>query len=419
MLPPTFNQVSRVVKLIASLQSTIKLLPDGYKTDGQREAARFICDPDHDQTVLQMYRRSGKTHIVAVIGAIYIIQGENVIVGSPTLSQSSRLLFKEVAEIVDILFSVLGGCRRVRDSLTYITWDNGASLLALTANPISKQQEGYGGALLLIDESHRIDVEILPVLLPSIDDAVEAGIGKVVILGVGGHKTKLIEWIKKQEGWTSYKYKASMETNLSKQVIFDKARATHSDIWYDQHYECMPCHEGLRLCYPIINDRIDTTRNISLGMHPRHFFGIDIGKVDETVVCVIEKVGEVANIVDHFSMSGRDHIPIAKEVYRFINKYAWAPERIIVEHNSVGTYFQDTLISLGMNTRTINTTEDFKDGVWHSSSVAMKNNKLGIEDKVMAEKLGSITYSIKENGHLNIEHSDYWSAFSMAYGGLV
>lgn len=416
MLPPTYKQVCRVVKLLAGLNPKVKLLQDGFKTEGQREAAKVLTS--EDQVILQMYRRGGKTYIVAVIAAIYIVCGERVILGLPTLMQASRILFKEIADIVEILFELLGGVRTERDSLTYLTWENGGSLLALTANTVSDHQEGYGGAYLLIDESHRIDPDILAKLLPTIDDAVEKGIGRVVILGVGGHKSKLIEWLKKKVGWKQYRYPASAEKDPGKQVIFDKARDTHSDIFYDQHYECLPCHEGLRLCYPIMNARIDTTGLEVQGIGKVYYFGIDIGKVDYTAVCVLERVGHIFNVVDHFTMTGQNHIPIAKEVYKFIDRYTWSPDRIIVEANSVGTYFQDTLNELGMTTRTIFSTETFKDGVWHTSNVAFKSGKLGVPDPIMSEKLSAITYSIKPNGHLDIEHCDFWSAFSMAWGGI-
>jgi hypothetical protein len=263
-----------------------------------------------------MYRRSGKSYIVSVIAAIYIIQGENVIVGSPTLSQSSRILFKEISEITDTLFTLIGGCKKIRDSLTYTTWSNGASLLALTAGLVSKQQEGYGGAFLLIDEGHQIDKEVLPRFLPSIDDAVEAGIGKVVVLGVGGHRSRLIEWVKEQQGWSSYKYKASMETNPAKQVIFDKAKATYPDWQWRQHYQCEQSSEGQRFMHSAIPEAIDISQCISSGQKPIIYFGIDVAKEkDSTIVKALSAVNKivdnemkrVVNEVDSFEINGVDY----------------------------------------------------------------------------------------------------------------
>lgn len=411
--PISYDKLAKFIKIIADMQDKVVLLPNGFKSTGQEEAAKFLCS--NDQNILQMYRRSGKSHLVSVLACIYILQGESVIIGSPTLGQSSRIIFKMIIDMVDTFSSILG-IRKIRDSLTYTTWDNGGSILALTANMTSNQQEGYGGALLLIDEGHRIEPEILPVLAPSVDDAFEIGIGKIVILGVGGHKSKLIEVMKDREGWSRYRYAASMETQPTKIAVFDKAKKSNSDIYYDQHYECLPCHEGLRLCYPGLPGGIDITDRLSKGLKKIYYFGIDIGKKDETVVVVGERVGDIRNIVDCFAMSGQDHIPIAKAVYNFIDtNYVWTPSRIMVEHNSVGSYFQDTLTDLGMPSMTVTTTERFKDNTWHTSSVSMREGCLGIHNETVRRHLENITYSIKPNGHLDIEHNDYFSAFSMCW----
>jgi hypothetical protein len=410
---PTYKQISRIVRLLGG--SGVKCIDGGWKTAGQREGAKVLAE--NDQVIYQAYRRSGKTFIVAVIAAIYIIEGRGVIVGSPTLSQSSRILYAEIVDMVDTLFELLGGVKKIRDSLTYTTWSNGGMILALTANIKSNQQEGYGAALLLIDEAHRIDPDILPILLPMIDDAVEDSIGKCILLGIGGHRTSLIELQKEKKGWTKYKYPASEEPDPSKQVIFDKAKDNHSDIWYNQHYECMPCQEGQRLCFPSIPVRIDISKNIGLGIRAINYFGIDVGKVDETVVVVGEKVGEIVNVIDHFSMTGTDHIPIAKAVYHFINtNYTWSDERIAVEYNAVGGYFLDTLHSLGMYAGSITSTETFKDGAWHKANKMMEKERLGIDDQKMYIELSNMSYSIKKNGHMDFDHNDYFSAFTMLMG---
>lgn len=234
----------------------------------QEEACKFAFE--HTHVIDQEPRQMGKTYKVGIILTNYIGAGYRCFIAMPTLSQSARLIFRQVKENLNrlapmfpalTLRSGYGNVDTVSNQ-SEILLETGAGIVALSSDPES-QKEGYTGALLVFDEGHNTTVKVVDMMAPFVQRAMQRGTGRIIIMGVGGAIDSAVEK-KKQQGFAHLRLPASEiarrwpKFNNGKPVapIFDNAKRTMSKQMYDQHYELLPVSAGRRKLFPNLLDKL-------------------------------------------------------------------------------------------------------------------------------------------------------------------
>ena len=378
----------------------------------------------------QLYRQGGKTWGTSLISAAYITALGTPIIAAPTLSQSSQLIFDQTQKFAQAFIDeYLGRIKRTRDTLTYIQWDTGVMLRALSANDISvRKPEGYTGSILVIDEGHRVNQNMMGIFLPMLSDAVMEGTAKVIILGVGGHKTSAIE-VMKQRGYRTVRIPAEQASDMEPALIplFEKAKRELSDWEYRMFFGCESTLEGVHAMYGMIPDRISVPEVVMRSVRPRFHFGIDVARVrDATVVHVWEVYGygeeAFINHVDEYILENVSIPQQGRMIYEWINgRYVWRPENIVVELNGIGAGLYDCLreTPLGERIGGINTTADLKEAFWNWHARSMRNGRFGVCVLESKHEYENMVYTTREaDGKLSFQHSDRWMASCMCWCSL-
>lgn len=430
--PVTIDSVERILHVL------------GYEWRGpwQREAVEACCD--YPEVVIQGSRQVfGKTFCVGLFEASRIIAGNTVTIGYPTLAQATRLLSERVIGNVSAFGNAMEAelkrkfWKKSREQTTYQRWalvddpKHEGKLYVLSANEVSVHPpEGYTTDDLDLDESHRLTQKTLGIFEPFTDIATETGNAHIIYLGVGGHKASLIETKKQQAGVKVVRWPASriVEVEPRWAEVFEKRRASLSDWQWRQHYECLQSTEGMRLMFPDpIPVEISTQEWQRRGLAPVLFFGIDVGKVvDSTVVKVISVVnsdaGYLINEIDTYEISGISYTDQADAIFKFIDRYGWRKENIVVELNGVGQAFFDILNDGPLRgIRGINTTADLKESFWHQMSMMIREGRYACKrDESRLHYEGMMYENVPSAGgfKMEFEHSDYWMALCMAFAGL-
>ena len=424
MRPVTYKTVDNVRKI----------LNYNWRNKAQEICIREILD--HDQVIFQAYRQFFKSFSSKLIGASYVFNGGIPIVAAPTLTQSARIIYRGIkANTNQLLKATDIQGRREPDTTTETVWWEGkpytsdiiGSLLALSANELSpKKPEGYTGDILLVDEGHDVNESMVGVFTPMLSDSRQAGTARVLITGVGGHKTSAIEMLK-QRGYHIVRMPASRALELDPTLgpLFDIYREELSEWEWDKYYECKEITEGLRHMFPVVPGGIDITHLQALNMKPRYWFGIDVGKrIDATVVKVMEQYGEIVNDIESLELHGTDYVLQAQLIYNYINdRFIWAPNRISIETNGPGEVLRDILnqqqyFGLGGSIQGVTTTADLKEETWNTISRWFRNGTFGVSDPEARAHYEKLMYNVNDAGKIEFEHSDPYMALVTCINGM-
>ena len=375
----------------------------------------------------------GKTFAASIVGAAYILCGHTDIIAFPTLTQSSRLLTRDTADHVNQFAEIVPGIRKKSDDKTEKRWIMPGvptwkpQLLALSSNEISSSKpEGYTGDILFMDEGHRLSPDIAGIFSPFLNVARREQRARFVILGVGGHRSRLIEERKTHEGYHLIRYTADdiAALDASWVPVFDEERDNMPDWQWRQHYMCEPATEGMKPMYPEAIPKIDIKAMLQANVKPAYYFGIDVGRVsDLTVVHVLHAIGGLVNSVGQYEVPQNMPFPEQAElIYRYINNnYAWRAGRITIELNGMGIGLFDILNDDGyfLGLQGIWTDAQLKEDVWSDTLVAARKGVYGIAVAEYADHVAGLCYNTREtDGKIEIEHSDYWMAKVMAWAGM-
>lgn len=138
-------------------------------TPGQEDIIRAIAWEKHKRLIINCMTRYGKTRSIAVAVGIYILSHENkkVLLIAPTYKQAYilRNYFAEMIADSDLLSGMVGkyvGAKRLRQQLSQarITFSNGCELMILSAEGQANRLAGFGGDVIIIDESALIKPEV-------------------------------------------------------------------------------------------------------------------------------------------------------------------------------------------------------------------------------------------------------------------
>jgi len=440
--PVTIETVNRLMRIIPDQKTESGYLE--WRGEWQREMLDALVN--YPEVVIQASRQvAGKTFTVGMFEAARIIAGNTVTIGYPTLAQSSRLLGERITGNVNTINKLLSDAtghklfRQPREQVAYQRWQlmddptHEGKLYSLSANEIAVHKpEGYTTDDLDLDEAHRQTEKTLGIFEPFTDIALEQGNARIVYIGIGGHKTSLIEQKKLKPGVKVVRWPASriMSVTSKWDKVFEQRRASMSDWQWRQHYECLQSTEGMRLMYPEgIPGVIDVQEILRHGLAPILYFGIDVGKiVDYTVVKVIsvitglvgQEVKKIINEVDTLLVPQIDYTEQAIIIKNWIDKrYYWKGERIVVELNGPGQVFYDVLGKVfGRRIRGITSTAELKEQFWHETTTAIRDGRYGCVQEESRLHYEGMTYEYKQGKagfKMEFEHSDHWMALCMAW----
>ncbi len=141
-----------------------------YATNLQQDIIRTIAFAEHPRTIINCMTRYGKTKSVAIGVCLYIIlhKKKKVLCIGPRYD-TTNILRNYIAEIIvesPKLVSMLEGqgvgIQRIKKQLSRkrLTFNNGSELLLLSAEGSASRLMGFGGDVIIIDESCQIKKDV-------------------------------------------------------------------------------------------------------------------------------------------------------------------------------------------------------------------------------------------------------------------
>lgn len=453
----TFAGVQALAEYLAQCRALESGLPakDAFKGPWQEEICQWIGDNTY--SAIQAPRRLGKTYSVSLWGTLYIAAGYRVILALPTMRAGSRLIFRQITDNIARLamaFPVLGEKRLVdQPSMGEILWPNAGQLICLSSDK-DANVEGYGCEYLIIDEAHRTALTRVAVFQPFTDDAVEQGIGRVTLLGIGGGaKTSALEGVKflhneeVEEGepdlttlasYQNLRYRAddmilqfpSHAKDLKSR--FAKARATMTQQDYDEQYNTEPGSEGTDKIFqngiPKFAEWNRTVFGATL------YAGIDPGKKRDDSVLTILEVAPSAfafdppklaiNVVAKISPPRNTPYPEQARFYRAELEQRGIPaNRVTIETNGVGEGLADIMSEHWPGVNYYWANEWFNQFLTGQLQEAARTGTFGIYDDATRRECAElyVTREAKDDGTTKtlFQHSDTFASIRAALFGVA
>jgi len=139
-------------------------------TKKQEEIVRSIAFKKHDRIVIISYTRYGKSMSVAMAACLYIIgnTNKNINIISPKFEQSTIIrnyisqFILECTQLRDIIDIDTTGIDRLKKEVSKkrLTFKNGCELRIMSAEGTADRLMGWGGDLIILDESDLIADEV-------------------------------------------------------------------------------------------------------------------------------------------------------------------------------------------------------------------------------------------------------------------
>lgn len=439
----TFEAVEAVAEYLAYAYARVegRTPPKSpWKGDWQRDAIRHVMANTYSTE--QMARRLGKSYGTALIGTTYMGAGYPILGALPTMQQGSRQIFRQVSRnlsFLGLVFPVLA--KRVIDNMSNILMPNKGEITLLSADK-GAEKEGYGGAFLFVDEAHKCDVSTLQIFQPFTDDYVRDGVGRVLLLGIGGPPESAIEYMQNppefqddmvsedgpalQTKYAPFRLDADdlARDYPSLKPTFDKALALLGVDGYNQHYRCKTVPVGTRMVYPGLKRHIEGVVDTD---KPRYIFGIDVGKVkDATVVATLRvkeapKLGVKAlELIDYHEIRGSRYPEQGAEIMKYIWGYYKDPRErdlgnINIETNGPGEPLADILEDMGIvDLQRSWTDEKWKRLIIRDLQQGARQGWFAVPDSIAHRQLSALSFEIDGFGKEKWEHNDLHSALLKA-----
>lgn len=409
----------------------------------------------HPYSSIQAGRRLGKTYAVGVWGAAYIAAGLRVIMALPTVGQSKRLIFRQIVNNVERLlpaFPAIG--RRLVDqpSMGEILWENAGQITCLSSHA-DAEVEGYGCEFLIIDEGHKTQLDRVAVFQPFVDDAILDGIGRVVMVGIGGPLTSALEGVKfllndterlERDGIDMSKIQRYQSLHYDADEIvkdwpelkprFDQAKATMTQADYDKNYRCLPEPEGTEKIFQsgIAKEARTVTDNYRL------FAGIDPGKrQDDSVMTVFEvKPSAIAghngnpqlacNLIERVKLPRGLNYPAQARAYiqHWQDNYPNMPAKhLSVEYNGVGDGLADMINEVAPGINYYWSSPEYNGWLIGRQQIKARERTMGIHDDATRREIESLymTREAKPDTGVKIEyqHNDTHASMRAAFFGMA
>lgn len=416
-LHPRRLSLKAIEGLLLLLIKLTRHLPAGERPGYWRawQARIFEALLEHERAIVQGCRQAvGKTYIAALLAVVYIILGYRVVIGMPSLRQSSRILLRRVLLWLSALERPLG-LRRLINNQYEVEWNNGGALLALSTNEAAARGvQGYTCALLILDEGHETFDEYFGTYSPLVAIAMRDGYGAIVILGVGGFADSVIER-KKAAGYHLEFWPAAriVELDESWRIYFEQQKRELTSEAYDKYFNCLPVVAGGRYVF----DRLVAFADSAGQVEPTYYFGVDVGKIiDTTSLLVVEERLPAVNVIDWRTWQGVNYIDQAQACAEHIGRYEYSPYNVAVEVNGPGEGFADALSKIYpfhclARVKTTDAPPGFRKTGWIKGLQKVASaGMFGVVDSRLRANLGALRYEVNEQGRYNWPHNNELSA---------
>lgn len=423
---------------VIHVERILHLLGGDWLGPWQRRAVEAMLTCGRGRTI-QLPRQTGKTYAAALVAVAVLMCGGSVIIGMPTMTQSTSLLFSTIASMMDKLCKLIPGrmlrVKHGKDGAAAKEYTNGGKLRAISQAQMDNRDtppEGYTADMLIIDEAHRAERAMLGICMPFLTQAKRKGHDRALLLGVGGHDLSLIEEMK-VNGFEPFMIKPGVivQEDPSYGAVFADFKRILTPVDYDSHIELLPVSEGLRRIFPDLQravavDEVHRWDNLA----QRYYFGIDVGRTsDLTVVAVLRRTGRFIDFVDYHEDTGpfvvRDGNGIgqADRIVAFVDQYIYNDENIAIEINGMGCGLYDILHAHPFyRMQAVQLDYDYKKAVIDQMVRDCRDGIFRVSDSTTLDELKRLKFEIKMSSTLALryewEHSDKLSAIIMAYAAM-
>lgn len=412
---------------------------------------------------------TGKSFVDSLLACAYIVLGEPVIVGMPTLTQGGEIISDRIDWMMKHVEARLRGTKyelaRItgRDNIRLKKWNNGGAMKVLSTDETA-QREGFTATLFLHDEAQeslpndissngKPSYKILADCQPMLNVARRNGKAKFIMSGIGGDVDEcLIEDSVKHFGYQLCHITTEeiAEADPLWRPVFEDEKDTQTPEYYARNYDCLSGGAGKqKIFWNPLPPKALTVESLNL---MNLIIAFDIGKTQDKTIgyCIEARPSQVAqemayNIVDRIELYRVPYDDIIDQdtgevilegQVRILHN--WLTEKkdyyglshidagtIYLEANNVGEAVYDGLTGrYGWQVNRVWTAEDSVHFFFELARMLCKDQRLGVEDPATRDKLNKLSYSKKPNEdgtgvRLIIEHSDDFSALLVAMHGLM
>ena len=415
-----------------NIQEVVKTLFDIDLTPKQLEITKAILNPKQKRIVISAFTRYGKTFIVAIATILYLVRnpGHRILLVSPKIDQT-RIIRDYIANfIVDsglaeelIDFSSDKTSRIKKEiSKNMITFKNGCSLKMLSAEGTAERLMGWGGELIILDESCLVDYEVYRTKISR-------------MLGDNAN-SKLVEignpWHRRNQMYTHWLDTSFLKIHVGYKTGLEEGRIT-SEFLADQKQLLSPIEFKILYEADFPADTEDTLikhdwiknaqRDIpDPNMTPVVLVGVDCARYGEDLT-VFTVVHRFQNLYKVFSCTSKSKQSITKTVGDLINIIqVHSPDKILIDDGGLGGGVTDGLKEyLDNNYRDVSKVPEIKplvmgsraedspnnlnkktDVYMHLKKLFEEGNIIIPQNSTLVSQLSMMLYEITSNGKVKI-----------------
>lgn len=416
------KSIGRLLALLweDNIQST---LPP-YAGAWQRDFGRAL--DQHNKIAFKAPRQTGKSTVIKALAISQLLLGNNVILASPTLQQTSRILLQDIHKSMS-QFKKLG-VEPVKKEGHYTEYNTGGKLVGLSLSG-DAAIEGYTSGLLIIDEAQNCSVETYEKLLPSISQSIRDGSFKIVVTGIGSVNPNSLlaqSYSRLNFHLLHITPEYVLECDPSYAVVFNEFKETLTNQAYRLNIDVEDLDVGSHQLYPFIEPFVAYNK-AAKNLQPEIYVGIDVGRhSDETVVIVIQKKWDEMNIIGCLKLPSEPFHIQASKIHDFLLKNDDIQGKIVrccIESNGLGVGLYDRLQEINANGEPylrylypVHIDYKKKSRAVHMVQDAFEKKKLGCNLDVVTKELKMLTQSFTGLNEEKAEytHSDIHSALLMA-----
>ncbi|MDQ3024175.1 MAG: terminase family protein [bacterium] len=389
-------------------------LPEDIRPGPPRpwQSAALHLQLDFAYSSLQGARQgAGKTFVAALVIACHLLLGSSVTVAMPTYRQGSSILVRRVLLFMQLLEGLVQ-IKRTCCNKDESAWDNGARLTTLSTSSGGRRgTQGWTSRVVVIDESHEVAWRDMAWFMPLVALAMKRGCGRIMLLGVGADELKAPAQARLMPEYASLVLDDATLCEIDRQHrsrlpdghpelleqswsdFFERERALWDEDYYRQFYQCESPGASRRKIFERVPEM--AVFNDVAAATVEHFLGVDVGKQrDQTVVAVLEKRGQLCNLVDVVRLPlGLPYSQQARELAALAKQWNCPPGRFAVEVNGPGQALLDVLVdwigpSVPHATGMVMTTQrkiatiaalqsDIRHGVFGVAQIPLRGSRVG------------------------------------------
>jgi len=366
----------------------------------------------------KMPRQTGKTWTASFIAVAYLLNGIDVLVAYPKLTQGWDILLSKIRDVCLML-----GVGLEKASINGIVCSNGAAVHVVTTQKGFDSNRGYTAGCLLVDEAQNMEANLLNSLLSTVTVYARMDMETVIFMGTGGYRNKLLEtcWRENDFQLTHLMPHHIISIDPSYKEVDDGWKKKLGVQGYRTEQLCFMVEGGNSSIFKHIDEPLP--EHLREGATFRNVVGIDVGQnPDRTVVMWCKYYpGSIPRIEVVDSLRLGDPYPVQQ-----VRIEEWIKERklnnapIAVEVNGIGRALYDYLSLQDLAdpepiTRVgkFHIGADKRDIVYRLQTYDYKKAIHFTDEKTRNAVSGLISYT-DDNGKWKCDHSDYLSALIAA-----